>query len=35
MLNHDTGRTPRQTALFMADAVQFFCPRYADLFISS
>jgi uncharacterized protein DUF732 len=34
MLNHDSARTPRQTALFMADAVQFFCPRYADLFIS-
>jgi hypothetical protein len=34
MLNHDSGRSPRQTALFMADAVQFFCPRYADLFIS-
>jgi hypothetical protein len=34
MLNHDSGRSPRQTALFMADAVQFLCPRYADLFIS-
>jgi Protein of unknown function (DUF732) len=35
MLNHDSGgRTPRQTALFMADAVQVLCPRYADQFIS-
>jgi hypothetical protein len=34
MLNHDSARTPRQTALFMTDAVQAFCPRYADLFIS-
>jgi hypothetical protein len=34
MLDHNSTRTPRQTALFMADAVQVFCPRYADLFIS-
>jgi hypothetical protein len=34
MLNHNSTRTPRQTALFMADAVQVYCPRYADLFIS-
>lgn len=34
MLNHDSGRTPRQTVLFMADAVQVLCPRYADLLIS-
>jgi Protein of unknown function (DUF732) len=26
--------SPRQTAIFMADAVQAYCPRYADLFIS-
>lgn len=25
---------PRQTAVFMADAVQAYCPGYADLFIS-
>jgi Protein of unknown function (DUF732) len=24
--------TPRQNALFMADAVQAYCPKYADLF---
>jgi Protein of unknown function (DUF732) len=23
--------TPRQKAIFMADAVQAYCPRYADL----
>lgn len=26
--------TPTQTAIFMADAVQAYCARYADLFIS-
>src|SRR5690242_4577739 len=25
---------PRQAAVFMADAVQFYCPGYGDLFIS-
>jgi len=34
MLDHDSSRTPRQTALFIADAVQVLCPRYADQFIS-
>ena len=27
--------SPRQAAVFMADAVQFYCPGYAGLFISS
>jgi hypothetical protein len=27
--------SPRQAAVFMADAVQFYCPSYADLFISA
>ena len=26
--------SPRQAAIFMADAVQFYCPGYASLFIS-
>jgi hypothetical protein len=34
MLANNSTRTPRQTALFMADAVQVYCPRYADLFVS-
>lgn len=25
--------SPRQAAIFMADAVQFYCPGYADLFV--
>ena len=31
MLDYSEAMTPRQTALFMADAVQAYCPRYADL----
>jgi uncharacterized protein DUF732 len=27
----DSAMTQRQAALFMADAVQAYCPRYADL----
>ena len=34
MVDRYSSRTPRQTALFIADAVQVLCPRYADLFIS-
>ncbi len=34
MLDHNSARTPRQTALFIADAVHALCPRYADLFTS-
>jgi hypothetical protein len=32
---NNSAFSPRQTAVFMADAVQAYCPRYADLFISS
>ena len=31
---NNSAFSPRQTAVFMADAVQAYCPRYADLFIS-
>ena len=27
--------SPSQAAIFMADAVQFYCPGYADLFVSN
>jgi hypothetical protein len=30
----DSAFSPRQAAVFMADAVQAYCPRYAGLFIS-
>ena len=30
----DSAMTPRQAALFMADAVQAYCPNYADLLFS-
>ena len=33
MLNN-SAMSPRQTALFMADAVQAYCPKYADLLFS-
>ncbi len=31
----DSAFSPRQTAVFMADAVQSYCPGYAGQFISS
>ena len=30
----NSAMSPRQTALFMADAVQAYCPKYADLLFS-
>ena len=33
-IQNDSVFTPRQTAIFMADAVQAYCPGYADLFVS-
>jgi len=32
-LNH-SAFSPRQAAIFMADAVQAYCPRYADQFMN-
>ena len=34
MLENLEAMGPRQTALFMADAVQAYCPKYADLLFS-
>ncbi|MDT5011859.1 MAG: hypothetical protein QOH57_3476 [Mycobacterium sp.] len=34
MLQNYASFSPRQNAIFMADAVQAYCPRYASLFIS-
>ena len=30
---NDSAFTPRQAAVFMADAVQAYCPRYSDQFM--
>jgi len=30
-----SGFSPRQAAIFMADAVQFYCPEYAGQFINA
>ena len=34
MVQNYTGFSPNQNAIFMADAVQAYCPRYANQFIS-
>ncbi len=31
---NDSAFTPRQAAVFMADAVQAYCPKYSDQFMS-
>jgi Protein of unknown function (DUF732) len=33
-IQHKSRFTPRQTAIFMADAVQAYCPKYASQFVS-
>jgi hypothetical protein len=34
MLANDSAMSPRLTTIFMARAVQFYCPKYADLLFS-
>jgi hypothetical protein len=34
LIKNMSAFTPRQTAIFMADAVQAYCPRYAGQFMS-
>jgi hypothetical protein len=35
VMHESSTFTPRQTAIFMADAVHAYCPKYASQFVSS